>query len=159
MATKPAFQTKDWRMYKDQNGQKVSAGNGRRYAFGLGSQKQPVRLRYDVEADELVVAFGRSNEWARASEFSDFTFSEIDSEGVEIPVADPAVLLPKRLQDLENEAFSLRVRQGGLIERVRKTVLEFRELNPTDEQIIMKFVFDGVGSVEQLAEHFTKQAN
>lgn len=146
-------------MYKDQNGQQVAADNGRLYAFGLGSQKQPVKLRYDVESDELLVAFGRSNEWAWASEFDGFTFSEIDSEGVEIPIATPVELLATRLRALESEAFILRVRQNAIAERFRSQLQEIRSVDSDDERVLHKFVHEGLGSVEQLVERFSKEGN
>lgn len=144
-------------MYKDQNGQEVSAGNGRRYAFGLGSQKQAVQLRYDVDADELLVAFGKSNEWTRASEFTGFSFSEIDPDGVEIPIADAAELLAKRLLHCDAKAFELRLYQTGIVEQIRSMLVEVREVTDVDELAIRRFVYEGVGTVDQLVTSFTKQ--
>jgi hypothetical protein len=159
MVAEPALRKKESVMYRDQNNQLVEAGNGRRYAFGLGAQKQPVRLRYDVDADELVVAFGRSNEWSRASEFTGFTFAEIDTEGVEIPIAEPTDLFATRLQQIESEAFKTRIAQMGLVHRLRSLVSEFRQVTDKDEFTIRQFVYEGIGSVEQLVDSFTKQTS
>lgn len=139
-------------MFTCQNGHPIKADNGKRYAFGLGTRKRPVELRYDVENDELLASY-RGDGWFRVSECEGCTFREIDEYGVEVPVVEEDVAyLRSRVAELESRAAKCREQLLMVYNSLTAPRHSDTVLSEDDRDYLHRFIYDGEGDRERVLD-------
>lgn len=144
------------KVFTCQNGNRVEAGNGKRYAFGLGTQKEVVEVSYGVghETEELIVKFANGKtDWARNFP-REWEFVEVDRFDTEIPIVlDTPEYVRSRVAYVEHRATETRELLAGLVDHLFS--LSRVSLDEDDRDLINRWVRDGEGDASVVVDILT----